>query len=331
MAKTNLRRSLQEYLKATLGVSLSLKQWDQTKSVPLYLQEVYTLYSTELLGHACLLAIDRGLSRRTTTQAHKDLQRLSERWENSVIYVADTLSSVHRSRFVAAKMPFIVPGRQLYLAPLGIDFRKAYEKPLRQATEKLSPIAQVLVLLALFQDDIERENPTKLAIRLGYSKMTVGRAFDEIETFELAEGNKLGKERRIHFARQGKELWDAALPFLRDPVKRRVLINGQTRTQNLGMLAGESALAQHSNINPQPYSTYAIHNGSVEAKELLKHCIDAPDETDTYAELELWAYDPRLLSKSGTVDMLSLYLSLREVEDDRVQQALEVMLRSMKW
>ena len=327
----SLRRSLQEYLDAALGVSISMRQWDLAKSVPLYLQELYALYSTELLGYACLLAIDRGSSRRTTAQTIADLQRLTKRSEPYVIYVAAALSSANRFRLVEAKVSFIVPGKQLYLAPLGIDFRKAYERPQKHTTEKLSPIAQLLVLQALHQNGIEQENPTQLAARLGYAKMSIGRAFNELEALELAEDQKHGKERHIHFARHGKELWDRALPYLGDPVKRKIFISDQTKTQHFLILAGETALAQYSNLNPQPYAVYAIHNGSLEAKELFKCRIDAQDGIGNYAELELWTYDPRLLSANGTVDKLSLYLSLREEKDERVQQAIEVMLRSMQW
>ncbi len=327
----DVRREVQEYLKATLGISVHMQQWDQANSLPLYLKEAFALYSTELLGHECLLAIDQGLSQRTTGQVFTALRKLTERWGKSVIYIAATLSSVNRFRFVEAKVPFIVPGKQLYLAPLGIDFRRAYEKPKKQPTESLSPIAQLLILQVLHGHDLEQETPTKLAARLGYAKMTIGRAFDELEALGLAEGRKRGKERHIHFTKQGKALWDYALPTLRDPVKRRILVSNLGHAQQNLIAAGETALSQYSNINPQPHTTYAIHYGCAEAKTLAEHSIDAQDAEEDYAELELWTYDPRLLSTDGAVDRLSLYLSLREEKNERVHQAMEAMLRSMQW
>ncbi|MCE1159346.1 MAG: hypothetical protein LWX23_01210 [Spirochaetia bacterium] len=331
LGNITIHQEVQEYLKATLGISVHMRQWDQVNSLPLYLQEAFTLYSTDLLGHECLLAFDQGLSQRTTGQIFTVLRKLTERWGKSVIYIAATLSSVNRYRFVEAKVPFIVPGKQLYLAPLGIDFRKAYEKPSKQPTEILSPIAQLLVLQVLHGHDIEQETPTKLAARLGYTKMTIGRAFNELEALRLAESRKLGKERYIHFTKKGKELWDCALPYLRDPVKRRILVSDLNHTQHALIAAGETALSQYSNINPQSHATYAVHYGSTEAKHLAEHSIDAQEAEGDCTELELWTYDPRLLSTDGAVDRLSLYLSLREEKDERVHQAMEAMLRSMRW
>lgn len=91
------------------------------------------------------------------------------------------------------------------------------------------------------------------------------------------------------------------------------------------------ALSQYSNINPQSHATYAVYYGSTEAKELVEYCIDAWDAEGDYVELELWSYDPHLLATDGIVDRLSLYLSLREEKDERVQQAMETMLRNMRW
>lgn len=327
----NMPREVQEYLKATLGISVHIRQWDQANSLPLYLKEAFALNSVELLEHECLLAIDQSLGQRTTGQIITVLQKLTVRWGKPVIYVAATLSSVNRYRFVEAKVPFIVPGKQLYLAPLGIDFRKAYEKPKRQPAGSLSPIAQLLILQFLYKNDIEQETPTRLAARLGYAKMTIGRAFNELEALGLAEGRKQGKERYIHFNKKGKELWENALPSLRDPVKRRILVSHLGNTNLALITAGETALSLYSNINPQSHATYAVHYGSAEAKRLMVYSIDAQDAEEDCTELELWTYDPRLLSRFGAVDRLSLYLSLREEKDERVLQAMEMMVRSMQW
>jgi len=48
-------------------------------------------------------------------------------------------------------------------------------------------------------------------------------------------------------------------------------------------------------------------------------------------EIELWDYDPRLFSNSSNVDILSLYASLKDETDERVEQALEDVLRGELW
>ena len=42
-----------------------------------------------------------------------------------------------------------------------------------------------------------------------------------------------------------------------------------------------------------------------------------------------YSYDPRILSKNRYVDVLSLYLSLREDMDERIEEAREEMLNAL--
>jgi len=54
------------------------------------------------------------------------------------------------------------------------------------------------------------------------------------------------------------------------------------------------------------------------------------DEPDA-VEIEVWSYKPTLFSEPVAVDRLSLYLSLKDTEDERVQAALDEMSRSLGW
>ena len=56
----------------------------------------------------------------------------------------------------------------------------------------------------------------------------------------------------------------------------------------------------------------------------------AAPEPGTF-EIELWKYAPALFAQDGTVDRLSLYLSLKDSADERVQSALDVLLGEMEW
>jgi hypothetical protein len=47
--------------------------------------------------------------------------------------------------------------------------------------------------------------------------------------------------------------------------------------------------------------------------------------------IEIWRYNPSILSKSGIVDRLSLYLSLKDSKDERIQIELDNMINEIKW
>ena len=44
-----------------------------------------------------------------------------------------------------------------------------------------------------------------------------------------------------------------------------------------------------------------------------------------------WGYSPSLFSDGSLVAPLSLYLSLRETDDERVAASLEELLENVKW
>ena len=56
-----------------------------------------------------------------------------------------------------------------------------------------------------------------------------------------------------------------------------------------------------------------------------------PDRDPEAVEVEVWIYPPSLFAENGVADRLSLYLSLRESADERVEEALEEMMRGRKW
>jgi len=48
-------------------------------------------------------------------------------------------------------------------------------------------------------------------------------------------------------------------------------------------------------------------------------------------ELQVWRYDPAFLSKNNIVDVVSLSLSLSEINDERIEQALEKRMEVEEW
>ena len=47
--------------------------------------------------------------------------------------------------------------------------------------------------------------------------------------------------------------------------------------------------------------------------------------------LQVWCYDPKVLEVDGKVDPFSLYLSLQNETDERIEMALEVMMERYLW
>jgi len=95
------------------------------------------------------------------------------------------------------------------------------------------------------------------------------------------------------------------------------------------LLAGISALSQRTQLDDDRLPTYAVSKKSLPA--LLENRLfrEAHGSEEATFSLEAWHYAPLVLSKHTAVDPLSLYLSLRDSPDERVQQQLETLLEGV--
>jgi hypothetical protein len=121
------------------------------------------------------------------------MDQVQPKWEGELIYVREQVASHQRKRLIEQRIPFIVPGNQLYLPMLGIDLREHFRKQ-RQRPLKFKPATQALVLHLLLHHDDTPRTPVELAERLGYTKMTMSRALDELEAEQLCEVTREGRE-----------------------------------------------------------------------------------------------------------------------------------------
>jgi hypothetical protein len=84
-------------------------------------------------------------------------------------------------------------------------------------------------------------------------------------------------------------------------------------------------------ISDDPLQTYALGRKIFRAHHEQGDFHVCPEKDEAKACLESWSYDPRILSRAEIVDTLSLYLSLRDSADERVQQQLENLIREFPW
>jgi hypothetical protein len=77
--------------------------------------------------------------------------------------------------------------------------------------------------------------------------------------------------------------------------------------------------------------TYALLSATIQGnlEHGLYHGCRGPE--DANLRLESWSYNPLLFSDDGMVDPLSLFLSLRDFPDERVQQQIEILIDQMPW
>ena len=216
---------------------------------------------------------------------------------------------------------------------LGIDLREHF-RTLHQPAPTLSPAAHAAVLHLLLQADQEVYTPAELAKRLGYTKMSMTRVFNELEAEELGHIELQGRQRRLTLGLSRQELWRKALQLMRSPVKQRRYIraNSETRQRDSHWLtAGLSALATYSMLAMPPAPVVAMTTRQWKSLEPEFNVEPAAAGDPDALEVEIWSYEPKLLTTDHVVDRLSLYLSLKDTDDERVQGSLEEMMEGIRW
>ena len=323
----NLVSAVKDYVKEVLGDITGGQPWTDASKLPFFLQDLYLFHCIEILDKPCLLVICRNRSGETPAVIRKHCLAVTEHYANDIIYVVEAITSFNRKRLIEQKVSFIVPGNQLYLPMLGLDLREHFKDARNTKQKALSAVAQLLLISYILGRYNRSLSVKELARLLGYSAMTLTRAIKELAEKDLALAEIIGREKRLTFSISVKELWSKVLPDLQNPIKKSVWIAMAQRPLSFP-IAGESALAESTIIAAPENRTMAIY--AVEWPGLKKRMgLEEREEQDIACiQLQLWRYNPALLTEGKTVDPLSLWLSLKDIKDERVDMALDQLMES---
>ncbi len=321
----------ERYLKETTGILATPKKWHDMEKLPYFLRDLYTFYEVSILGTPILLMVAVDEKEQTPATVRKHMILVKGKWGNEVVYLHPSIPSYNRKRLIEHKVPFVVPGNQMYLPLLGIDLREHFKK-IRSTPSKISPSTQAVILSSLLSEGEQDYTPSRLANKLGYSAMTLTRAFDELESVGLGEVSMEGRERILRFNEVNKALWEKAKGLMSSPVKRRTYIKF-LKSGRPGVLAGLTALSHYTLLSPPSTPTCAL---SIEEWNAMKQHNDftemtIPEPETNIFQAEIWNYLPRLFAESEVVDRFSLFLSLRDNKDERVESALQEMMVKIEW
>ena len=324
-----LDHTLGQYLHETLGAPVAPASWPEASRLPPFLSDRYHFLQASLFDHPILFMVDKSPAEESPAKIRKHIAQVRPKCDWPVVYVRERVTAYNRKRLIQQRVPFVVPGNQMYLPDLGIDLREHFRKQVN-GLPHFRPGTQAIFIYALLREQHEPLMATDLAPELGYSAMTLSRAFDEIESAELADSRVNGRERYLHFTAPPRELWKRAQGFLKDPVKSRHFIQPVSH-EVLGPKAGLSALARYSMIADPANSIVAMsrkHWTSLKQRGTLSVL---PAQEPQAIEVEVWSYAPRLYRGPDIVDPLSLYLSLRKSSDERVEMALDHVMAGIPW
>lgn len=332
-------KQLIAYIEDVIGIEIDIQPLDKEMTVkfPIYLMEGYRWQKAMLANRPCIFAEMEEPNIFSIAQIDKHFELVKSTIGLPVIAIFNELESFNRKRLIEKRIAFVIPGKQLYVPYFFIDL-KEYGTKQRKEQVSLAPIAQQLLLFHLLdkQQDRPLENRTfrELANLIGTNPMGITRAADNLKSLELIE--VIGeKEKFIRFRLEKHELWNTVLyrKLWINPVLKRVFVDEKPNV--VVLKCNTSALPEYSDMNPSRQEFYAIEKNAFYGLQKSNALLNANKHEGRYC-LEVWKYNPETLilvwnNNAPVVDPLSLYLSMKDSKDERVEMALEQIIEKVIW
>lgn len=330
------------YIQETLGIEPTATPIAQSylDRLPIFIHETFNLYHTTLFNTEIILAELKNEDKLSIQQTEKQVKQINNLLNQKVVVVLENVQAYNRRRLIEKGVNFIVPGKQLYMPELLIDLRENFVHPkTKQRNEILLPSAQFLLLYHIIHRNQQwklEEHPFKeIAHKLGYTPMAITNAIDNLKYHELVdvEGEK---EKFICFRYEKHELWSIAQQknLLVNPVIKTVFVDEKPKELFL-LHCNASALPEYTDLNPSRQEYYAIEKTVFYGLQKSNALVNPNDYEGKYA-LEVWKYNPlkladKLPNDRAIVDPLSLFLSLKDSRDERIEMALDQILEKFIW
>ena len=322
---------LWRYMEEVTGQKPDCQPVDPGK-LPLFLRERFALCEAGILGRRWSLALEKG-GRKPGTPADYERQTglLRQHLSAPPVLVVSSLPANTRNRLVRRGVPFIVPGNQMFLPMVCVDLREHFFRPPGPARGRLTPTAQRAVLYHLQRGSLGGIPLCDVAEKIGCSRMMASNVKNELVGAGLCTGMRAGRSMVLHFPTDRRALWDLAKNRLGSPVRQVHWVRWGAPGGPGALLAGLSALARATPLADDRLPTHAVGPGVLESWLEKGMAVRCPDDEEADARLEVWSYDPDRLGGAGAVDPLSLHTSLWHDPDERVRQALEILMETVAW
>jgi len=322
-----LIKSVLTYLKENINDDVMINSWEDKSQLPLLLRNNYNFFRMEILNQQSILMEVKEDS-PNIEQLQKHIFQIRNHTKYPIVLLYNELSRYRRRSLIENRISFLIKDGQMYLPFLGLDLNKATEF-IENKSKPFSTPAQIAYLFFLYNPE-SVVNVTEFAKKMNFNSMTASRALNDLYNTRLITYEVSGKTGRSKEYKRisDPEYFNIGKDYLKSPVREIVYT---IKEPEGACLAGLYALSNSSMLNPPKNYVYAISKD-----DFYKSNIDIIKNRDLIddmklVELEIWNYDPKLFSYNNHLDLMSLYLSLRELKDERVEQALNEVLQGESW
>ena len=316
---------MKDYLEKTLRQKVNINKTEYLNDkLPLVFRGRYFFYKVETNGSPWIAIQPK--SEVGLVMLRKDHARIEKASGlNCAIFLEKTTFYI-KEKLMEEGIPFVIEGKQMYLPFIGYLLSNKNEREIAPV-HLISYLTQRIIFVSIYEK-WENVTVSEAAVRLGVTKMSVSRCFDEMEYLNVNILGMKGKSRVITVPTDIKKLWDDMQTVWRNPVIARYELKDDI---GLEKKAGISALCEYSLLSDNKYPTYAITKKEITGSGIKKMKQAHPTEEIGCVVLELGYFID--FENQALQDPLSVALSLTEAEkqDERVNISTNEMLEKYVW
>lgn len=314
---------MKDLMKQIFGKSVSETSYTFPLGTPAYI-----LYGYE--AKKCLYSDNVFLVVRPITEGWnlKTIKNHIARIENlcgiSCVVDLPKMTALQRTNLIENQIPFISGTGQIFLPFLGCYFEEKISQKTNPA-KSMNATTQMFFLYIFYnsRNNMEVLNLTQIAKALNISKSTCTRALKQLVAMNLIAVTDEGVKKWLKLSGTTQEVINRALPAMSSPISKILYV--RKISENIkGKICSIKALSRISMIAAND-SDAGIAIDMDYAKMIPSNVLISQQDYLDFGGfvIEVWKYDPAFISEGDCVDDLSLFLELKDEEDERIQICLD--------
>lgn len=316
-----IKEKIKEYINKTIGVEVDIRSY-KTSNIPNYLISDFEFLEITINRKDYVLLIIKNTS-LTPSEISKRIKRVNDITKSNIIVSMEKMNAYERDRLIKKHIPFIIPYKQMYIPNQFIDLREHFNKK-ENNINLLNPSAQLLIFYYLNGFSIENMISNHLCRKLNYTRVTISRSLDFLHNIEVIDLQEMGREKQIIINKKKIEIWDIIKDKMINPISR-ICFTDKNIFDKTFYISGINALSEYTNISPEQSNSYAVYRKNI--PENLKKYDNYKKYDNIGKKIEIWNYDPSILSKQHKfVDPFSLFAIYKDSYDERIHKAIYEMI-----
>ena len=314
------------------GFDSEVKQAQKPKELPMYLTSNRDFCDVNSCGMNFTAIVPNNGQTFSAEALSKQIEKYKQAFSQPTAFFFENTTAIQQKALIENRIPFLANPTIVFLPFLGIAMQQRRKSSSEYSVqkEKMSPQTQLLFLYMLYKVKDAYVSRTQAAQDCGLNVMAVSRSGKELASYGLIKQEEHGRSVLMTCALNGKDLIQKAMSYLISPVQKNIIVKKTDLKANFP-IAGETALSSMTMLGSPKIETCANAK-----KEISPNIVDYTKDArwlapETLTNVQIWKYNPTQFTKDGCVDPLSLYLSMKDSKDERIQACLDEMMEKTKW